>query len=129
MSGFARDRGNAAAELVLLTPALVLCAVFVFWCGRLGQARTQVDLAAESGARAASMVRRTRMIGIGRSAALASLDHNGVVCGSVSADVDVLEDRVRVTVHCTTDASGLEPFGSKVVSATAVAPIDRYRGE
>jgi len=129
MSGFTRDHGNAAAELVLLTPALVICAVFVFWCGRLGQARTQVDLAAESGARAASMVRRTRMTGVGRSTALSSLERNGVVCGSVSAAVDVLEDRVRVTVRCATDADGLKPFGSKVVSATAVAPIDRYRGE
>lgn len=121
------DRGNAAAELVILTPVVCLCAVFVFWCGRLGQARSQIDLAAESGARAASMVRRSRMADVGRTAALAALDNNGVVCANAQASVDVQADHVVVTVGCTTESRGVWPFDARRVTAVAVSPIDRYR--
>jgi hypothetical protein len=123
------DSGNAAAELVVLTPVVCLCAVFVFWCGRLGQARSQIDLAAERGARAASMVRRSRMVEVGRTAALDSLRNNGVVCTTVEARVDVLQDSVAITVRCSTESRGVWPFDSRSVSAVAVSPIDRYRAQ
>lgn len=123
------DRGNAAVELVILTPAVCLCAVFVFWCGRLGQARSQVALAADSGARAASMVRRSRMVDVGRSVAIGALRGNGVVCSSSAAAVRVTDDRVIVTVRCTTDSRGVSPFTERTVTATAVSPIDRYRAD
>ena len=127
MRRHAHDGGNAAAELVILTPVVCLCAVFVFWCGRLGQARSQIDLAAESGARAASMVRRSRMAEVGRATALGALRNNGVVCAAAEANVEVREDRVAVTVRCTTESRGLWPFDTRTVSAVAVSPIDRYR--
>ena len=123
------NRGNAAVELVVLTPAVCLCAVFVFWCGRLGQARSQVALAADSGARAASMVRRSRMVDVGRSVAIGALRGNGVVCASSTAAVEVTDDRVIVTVRCTTDSRGVNPFTARTVTATAESPIDRYRAD
>lgn len=124
-----QDSGNAAAELVIITPALVLCAVFVFWCGRLGQARTAVDSAASRGARAASLVSRARMSGVGRAEAVAALHGSGPLCAGVGVDVEVLDEHVRVTVHCTTDVTGVGPFDSRTITASALAPIDHYRAE
>jgi len=122
-----RDLGNAAVELVVLTPVLCLCALFVFWCGRLGQARSQVELAASAAARAASMVSRERMQGVARSTALSLLQRNGLVCAATAAAVVVGDDRVSVSVTCRSDVNGLDPFTDRVVQATAVAPIDHYR--
>lgn len=129
MSRRCRDAGSSAAELVVLTPVLVLCALFVFWCGRLGQARSLVDLAASRGARAASLVSRARMETVGRAEAVDALRSNGVSCASVSVAVEVLAEHVRVAVRCVTDAVGLEPLDARTLAATALAPIDYFRAE
>lgn len=123
------DVGSGAAEFVIVVPVLCLCLLFVVWCGRLGESRNKVELAAGSGARAASMVRRTRMESVGASAALASIARNGASCDEVSAGVEVFERYVRVEVTCVTNASDLGDLGSRRLVAAAVAPIDRYRSE
>lgn len=123
------DVGSGAAEFVIAVPVLCLCLLFVVWCGRLGESRNRVELAAGSGARAASMVRRTRMESVGASAALASIARNGASCDGVSAGVEVFERYVRVEVTCVTNANDLGEFGSRRLVAAAVAPIDRYRSE
>jgi hypothetical protein len=69
------------------------------------------------------------MIDVGRSVALAALGRNGVVCSSSAATVLVADDRVVVTVRCTTEANGLSPLADRTVTAIAVSPIDRYRAE
>jgi Flp pilus assembly protein TadG len=114
-------------ELVIVTPVLVLCAVFVFWGGRLGEARSLVDLAASRGARAASLVSRARMDSVGRAASVDALQNNGVSCASLGVAVSVMERYVRVTVRCVSNDSGVSPFGSRTLTASALAPIDYYR--
>ena len=52
-----RERGSAAAELVLVTPFLFLLLLFAVAAGRLVQARLDVDSAAQQAARAASLAR------------------------------------------------------------------------
>ena len=52
-----RERGSAAAELVLVTPFLILLLLFAVAAGRLVQARLDVDSAAQQAARAASLAR------------------------------------------------------------------------
>ena len=52
-----RERGSAAAELVLVTPLLFLLLLFAVAAGRLVQARLDVDSAAQQAARAASLAR------------------------------------------------------------------------
>jgi len=124
-----RDDGNAAVELVVITPVLVLCAVLVFWCGRLGEARSLVDLAAGRAARSASLVSRARMEAVGRAEAFDALRSNGASCASVGVSVLVHDAHVRVTVRCTTNAAGVEQFGVRTLTASALAPIDHYRAE
>jgi len=121
------DCGTAAAELVLLIPALVVSACFVFWCGRQGQGRTRVDLAASAGARAASLVSRVRMYEVGREAALASLSGNGVACRAAQIDVSSDVYAVRVTVRCTTNSAELAPFGERTIESSATSVIDELR--
>lgn len=123
------DAGSGAAEFVIVVPVLCLCLLFVVWCGRLGESRNKVELAASSGARAASMVRRTRMEAVGRAAALASIARNGASCSRFAAGVRVFERYVRVEVTCETDSVDVGDFGSRRLVAAAVAPIDRYRSE
>lgn len=123
------DLGSGAVEFVVVVPVLCLCLLFVVWCGRLGEGRNKVELAAGSGARAASMVRRSRMESVGRAAALSSIARNGVSCDEISAAVEVFDRHVRVEVICITNADDLGDFGSRRLVAAAVAPIDRYRSE
>lgn len=124
-----RDSGNAAAELVIITPSLVLCAVLVFWCGRLGQARSVVDLAASRAARAASLVSRSRMDAVGRAEVIDALRGSGPLCVSVGVNVVVLDEHVSVTVRCITNVTGVGPFDSRTLTGSALAPIDYYRAE
>ena len=121
------DRGSGALELVVVVPAIVICVLFVVWCGRLGASKNSVELAASTGARAASLVSRERMRAIGELAARGSIEQNGATCSALRIAVEPLEHHVRVAVTCTTNEQGVVVFGSRAVSATAIAPIDRYR--
>lgn len=48
-----RDRGSVAAEMVLLTPILIILLMLVVHAGRTGQGMNQLKHAADQGARAA----------------------------------------------------------------------------
>lgn len=125
----ARDRGSASMETVLLTPALVVLMVFVIWCGRAGQTTSKLEHAADRGARAAALVRRDRMVAVGRAAALAELTGNGADCVAPGASVVVGLDAVTVSVQCTTNIAGLSGLPGRLVTATSVEPIDTYRAD
>jgi len=114
-------------ELVLLTPVLALGFLFVVWCGRAGQTVSKVEHAADRGARAASLVSRARMAGVGSSEALAELAANGADCTGASANVAVLADRVVVTVRCAVSNQAVEALPVRVVTATSSEPIDVHR--
>src|SRR5512142_522640 len=51
------DRGSSTVEVTLLTPLLVMVLLFVVLCGRLVAVQIDLDAAASSGARSASLAR------------------------------------------------------------------------
>jgi Flp pilus assembly protein TadG len=131
-----RDRGSAAAELVLVTPVLILMLLFAVAVGRLVQARLEVDSAAEQAARAASLARNpaaaaAEAVSVAQ-AALASQDIN---CSPVNVSPDTTDfvpgGQVSVQVSCTvhlSDLSLLHVPGSQTLTSTLSSPIDVYRG-
>ena len=132
-----RERGSAAAELVLVTPFLILLLLFAVAAGRLVQARLDVDSAAQQAARAASMARTPPA-----ASAQATQVAQAVLAGqSVSCDPAVITpdtgdftpgSEVTVQVTCTvhlSDLSLLHIPGSETITSTFTAPIDTYRGD
>ena len=130
------DGGSVSVEMtVLVTPVFVLLALFVVLCARTASARIDVDAAASAAARAASLARTP---GAARTAATeaaaAALAGRSVTCASLSVPVDTSAFRrggtVAVTVRCTVTLSDLGLLGvgaTRVVAATATAPIDVFR--
>jgi Flp pilus assembly protein TadG len=123
------DRGGVAAELAVLTPAVVVLLLFVVFAGRLGQARHDVVQAAAEGARVASLERadadRTARATVERNLAAAGVDCSGL---AVSVTGDAV---VQVDVRCDVDLAGVASLGlprHSVVTASAVEVVDVYRG-
>jgi len=121
------DRGSASMELAVLAPLLGLGFAFVVWSGRAGQTAAKVEHAADRGARAAALVSRARMAGVGRAEALAELRANGADCLAANAAVSVLADRVVVTLQCSVSTQAVPAFPARTITATSTEPIDVYR--
>ena len=82
------QRGAAAVELTLLVPALLLILGLLVAGGRLWFARTTVNEAAQSAARAASLARSAAAAtAAGRDAGLQSLATAGLRCMSTSVSI------------------------------------------
>ena len=132
-----RERGSAAAELVLVTPFLVLLLLFAVAAGRLVQGRLDVDSAAQQAARAASLARTPAVASAqAQQVAQAALAGQSVSCDPavITADTGdfVPGGEVTVTVTCTvrlSDLSLLHIPGSETITATFTAPIDVYRSD
>jgi Flp pilus assembly protein TadG len=131
-----RERGSAAAELVLVTPFLVLLLLFAVAAGRLVQARLDVDSAAQQAARAASLARTPAAASAqATQVAQAALAGQSVTCDPAVITPDTGDftpgGGVAVTVSCTvhlSDLSLLHIPGSETITATFTAPVDTYRG-
>ena len=131
----ADDNGSATAELVILTPVLILFLLLVVALGRLSGARLDVNAAAAQAARAASIARdpasATTDATQTASAALAS---QHLTCAHLSIAVDTTQFNpggdVAVTVSCSVDLStltGLHLPARETLSDRFVEPIDLYR--
>lgn len=137
----ADETGSSAIELaVLATPLIVLLALIISF-GRAASANSHVDGAAFSAARSAS-VQRTAPDAQERASATATsyLDQRGLHCTDQSTSVDTTgfaaavgqRAQVEVSISCTVplqEVTGFLPFGTRTYTATAVSPIDSYRGE
>ncbi len=129
------ERGSVTAELVLLTPLLILLLLFVVALGRLSGARLDVDGAAAQAARAASIARDpTTAAAMATQTATAALGSDGVTCGHLTVSIDTGQfapgGSVAVTVTChvaLSDLSGLRLPASESVTSTASSVIDTYR--
>ena len=128
------ETGSVAAELVLLTPLLILLLLFVVALGRLSGARLEVDGAAAQAARAASIARdpATAVAMATQTAAALGSDH--VTCAQLTVSTNTAQfapgGSVAVTVTCTvalSDLTGLRLPASESVSSRAVAVIDTFR--
>ena len=131
------DRGSATVQVTLLAPLLVLVLLFVVLCQRLGVAQLDLDTAAHTAARAASLARTLPAAHTGaRSAALGSLAAHRLTCHhpTIHADLDGLEPggTVTVTIGCTVGLSDLTLLaipGHRRLQSTAVSPIDTWRSD
>lgn len=134
---FHRERGAVALELVALAPVLVmlmwLLSVFAL---RLMLADGQVDGAARDAARAASIARSPESArASAATAASSALAGVSPQCRSVDTEVSTIDFRpggtVRVQVRCTlrlSDMGLLNLRTTRAVSASYLAPIDKFRG-
>lgn len=128
------DRGSVAVEVVLVAPLLIVLLVFIAGLGRIAHTRGQVDGAAADAARSASLQRTPAAAQhAGEAAARAYL---GTACQQLDVLIDTARLRpggeVQARVDCDTSLSGLGMAGlrgHKNFTATAVAPIETYRGE
>jgi len=132
-----RERGSAAAELVLVTPFLVLLLLFAVAAGRLVQARLDVDGAAQQAARAASLARTPAAASVqAQQVAQAALAGQSVTCNPAAITPDLGSftpgGEVSVRVTCTvrlSDLSLLHIPGTETITSTFTSPIDTYRGD
>ena len=132
-----RERGSAAAELVLVTPFLFLLLLFAVAAGRLVQGKLDVDSAAQQAARAASLARTPQAASAqAQQVAQAALAGQSVSCDPAVITPDLGDfvpgGEVTVTVTCTvrlSDLSLLHIPGSETITATFTSPVDTYRGD
>jgi Flp pilus assembly protein TadG len=130
------DAGSSTAEMALYTPLLVMILLFVVLCGRLVSAQMDLDAAASSAARSASISRTEPAArSLAERAARDTLSARGAVCQQPSVSIDSGGLRpggvVRVTVACRVRLSDLALLripGSRTVQATASSPVDTWRG-
>lgn len=127
------ERGSATVETVVLVPVLVALVLFAVYAGRSTQAMGQIRHAADQGARAASLVRVSRMQQVGRQAVLENLTENGNPCTNVMVNVAVDTESssraVLVEVECEVSLAGLEllNLGRRTIEAESVEVIDVWR--
>src|ERR1700674_1300505 len=119
------ETGGVAAELVIVTPLLILFLLFVVALGRLAGSRIDLDGAANQAARAASIARdpvaATREAQTTASTALAD-DH--ISCAHLDVTVNTAEfhpgGSVAVQIACTVeleDVTGLRLPAAKTRTA------------
>jgi Flp pilus assembly protein TadG len=134
------QRGAAAVELTLLVPALLLTLGLLVAGGRLWFARTTVNEAAQTAARAASLTRSAdSAASAGQEAGTQSLATAGLRCRSTSALINTAAfgvppgtpATVTSTISCILDFSDvLLPGwpGSLELTGRGSAALDTYRG-
>lgn len=129
------ERGSAAAEMVLVTPVLLILLLFMVLLGRFAVARTDLDGAARDAARAASLERSfPAAAASARTAAESTLASRDVTCRvlDVSVDADFSPGGwVAAEVSCTVDLTELSLLavpGTKSMTSRFVSPLETYRG-
>jgi Flp pilus assembly protein TadG len=134
--GAAREEeGQAIAELVIVTPVLLLVIVLMISLGRIVSAQGDVESAARAGVQAAVVQDNPSDAQAQAVAAVAStLGTAGLTCPSPHVTTNTSDftpgGSVSVTVTCVTslaDVSIPGVPGTKTLSATSFAPIDPYR--
>lgn len=129
------DRGSVSAELVLLTPMLIILLLFVVFCGRVAQTAVRLNDVAHQSARAASLARTpAQSVGAAQSTASAALESAGVTCQSTAITASTQgmrsESAVTVTVICVVSLADLALLGvggTRTFEASFTSPIDPYR--
>lgn len=127
-------RGSVTVELVTITPVLILMLWFLVYCGRLSDARLQIEDAAHQAARAATLDRsRPAALADARATAASALSDAGITCQFLSVTTHGTfraGSTVRVAVSCTVglhDLALLQVPGSTTLTAEFASPVDVYR--
>lgn len=131
------ERGSAAVELTLVAPLLILLLVLVGVLVHRGvTARIELDAAAHQAARAATLARTVPAAHqAANTAARDALTTAGPGCLTTDVAVDTSRWRpggtVTITLSCRLDLAAAVGFGlggDRVLTATAVEPLDSFRG-
>ncbi|HEY5015294.1 MAG TPA: TadE/TadG family type IV pilus assembly protein [Streptosporangiaceae bacterium] len=142
VGGHDSQSGNAALELIILAPVIILLICMVIAAGRIAIAQGSVDAAARDAARQASIARTpAAALAAAQASASADLAGDGLNCQTSSIVPTNLDAAfgtplgqpasVTFTVSCTVDLSGLVLRGlpgSLALSSTFTSPLDPYRG-
>ena len=126
------DRGSFTVELVLMVPVLMLSTLLVVHYGRVAAISSKVAHAADSAARAASLVDDARQTDAARRVAMADLVSNGVRCTTRSVHLQRRGTSgardVTVRVTCTSSVDGLGLLAARQVTITreSTERIDVY---
>jgi Flp pilus assembly protein TadG len=127
------ERGSLTVEMVILAPVLMIMVLFGVHVGRLGEAKVQVQHAADQGARAGSLAAKSKIISAATIAAEKDLQLAGVSCTKISVDVGLvangLTNAVQVQVNCDVRVDGTELLGllPDQVHASSLEVIDEWR--
>jgi Flp pilus assembly protein TadG len=133
------QRGSVTIELAILAPSLLLLASFAMLVGRVSLARSAVDAATYSGARAASLARDPATAQSRAETSIRStLDAQKIDCLNLFVTVDTSQfargvgqpASVTVTVECRVSlAEGAMPGmpTSHWVNAQYSSPLDLFR--
>ena len=129
-----REKGSAALELAVATPAVLL----IVAGGRMSTAHSQVQQAARDAARAASLQRTLPQAQAAAGAATSqSFAAQQVHCTSLSTHTTGsfngpgIGGSVHVTVSCAVPLGDLSPLplpGSRTITADSTSVLDTYRG-
>lgn len=123
------------AEMVVLTPLLVLIALAAIAFGRLESAAAQVSDAARGAAEAAVIWPTTDQANdAAEETAAYALSSDGITCDPYTVNLDTSDwqpgGNLSVTVSCTVSFAEVAlpgMPGSRTLTQTVVAPIETYR--
>jgi len=134
------ETGNAALELLVLAPVLILLICLVIAAGRVAIARGSIDAAARDAARQASIARSPAQALTAMSTAQAELTAEGLNCkprinpGDLAADFAAplgQPSNITITVRCKVSLSQLMLTGIPGhvwLKFSFTSPLDPYRG-
>ncbi len=105
------SRGSMSVEMVLLTPVLMVCALFVVYAGRLGDRTVAVRSVAAAAAREASLRHPGAMADHATRVTVDALEDIVVGCGSGQASTEIDDSSVTVEVRCRLDTTDLSLLG------------------
>ena len=129
------ERGSATAELVLLTPLLILFLLFIVGLGRLAHARALVGDATAQAARAATLHYQdpAQATQAAQQTATDALRSAGLACAAQTTRVDIGNDHpggtITVTLACRVNLSAVTTAGfpgSETLAASFTSSVDKY---
>ncbi len=133
------ERGSNAAEMVILTPIIVMLILVLVAAGRTALADNATQSAAYAAARAASLSRDSATATTNaQDAARRAMDQAGIACTNITVNVDAsglntaigTTGSVSASVNCDVNLSDIAIPGlpgSRTMTSSAVSPVDAYR--
>lgn len=127
------ERGSMVVEMLYVAPVLLLVVLLISYSGDITETSIKVRAVASVAARRASQASVASMVRVAESSARRDSIDRQLRCHSQSVATSMLASdstaHVRVTVRCwiRTDTFSLLGVRSRLISATATSPVDRYR--
>lgn len=127
------ERASLAAEIVLLVPCLFAIVLLVVYAGAVTRTSFQVQHAATSAARAASMVSLKESQNEALRVVIQLLKEHDAGCVRARVDAERIRlqesSAVKVSVSCVVSARDISLLhvGGVTVTKSATSVIDRYR--